>query len=418
MAKSPAKRATTPLDFGNEQAIQMPAVLGQVNWAVPMSAPGLAVSSPVIGEQYRLVRLEAIVGDSPLQTRRPFDPSSDEDDQALLESLAQNGQRVPVLLVEDTQTAARQYRPLDGHRRLAALRHLGQESVKAIIHRANSLECDLITLTTHVRKNLSPVEQAQAIERLRDRHQLTPEEIIQKVGISRAYFYQLRQLAQTDPAVQATVAQAQLSARAALVIGTAPLAEQPELARVAANHSLSESQTKHLVAQVATTGQTPQQAAQTLGLAAVRSAQPGSTAEPEQQSSEAFQRLVRRYFPELAPRSMQLLAECVAQNALPASALKVAGLLVLAGWEVAEALQVAPKISQHIEVRKILALNEWCADFDQRLASHTPVPECAPLLAGLVKRLSAIKQAVLLSQHEAPKKKRGGREERARPMAR
>jgi hypothetical protein len=42
---------------------------------------------PVIGEQYAEVSLEAVVDDSPLQTRAPFDPAHDEDDAALLESL-------------------------------------------------------------------------------------------------------------------------------------------------------------------------------------------------------------------------------------------------------------------------------------------------------------------------------------------
>ena len=118
-------------------------------------AAGAPLNEPRDAPGYRLVRLSEIVGASPLQLRASFDPDADEQDRSLLESLASDGQRLPVLLLENPNSLPPAYTPLDGHRRIEALRRLKHEWVQAVIHSSGSLECDLITLTANVRKHLT-----------------------------------------------------------------------------------------------------------------------------------------------------------------------------------------------------------------------------------------------------------------------
>lgn len=255
----------TQLQLGDESQIKIPNPFGNLNREALRHAQALAhTSAPVTGEQYRQIKLSAISGNSPLQTRAPFDPEQDDEDRALLDSLASDGQRVPVLVVE-TGDSNLTYAVLDGHRRVAALRHLGQETVKAIIVKEETLECDLITLTANVRKHLTPLEQARAVTRLRERHALMLEQIAQKVGLSRRYLSELMALLDTDPAIQTALENGTIKAKTALALGQAPPELQPELAAIAAANYLSEAEAKRYVTRLKETGETSSQVALALG---------------------------------------------------------------------------------------------------------------------------------------------------------
>src|SRR5437667_352449 len=90
-----------------------------------LQPPGLTGLS-----HYLNIELRQIIGASPLQVRAPFDPEADEQDRALLDSLASDGQRLPVLLLESSGTTPPTSTPLDGHRRIDALRRLQRHLVK------------------------------------------------------------------------------------------------------------------------------------------------------------------------------------------------------------------------------------------------------------------------------------------------
>ena len=60
------------LHLGDESKIQMPNAFGSLNvQALRQAQGGAKTSAPVIGEQYREVRLSAVVGESPIQSRTP-----------------------------------------------------------------------------------------------------------------------------------------------------------------------------------------------------------------------------------------------------------------------------------------------------------------------------------------------------------
>jgi ParB/RepB/Spo0J family partition protein len=143
-----------------------------------------AVAIPVPGKQHVAIALSAIVERSRLQTRRAFDPERDAEDGALVESLRARGQDSPVLLEQLAGCVPAQYRLRDGHRRVDALRHLGCLRVEAVVVQEGTAESDLITLTANVRKNLSPMEWARAIQHLLAAG-MSAADIARKIGVSQ-----------------------------------------------------------------------------------------------------------------------------------------------------------------------------------------------------------------------------------------
>lgn len=425
--------ATIPSRIANDPRIQMPNTFSKASQARLEQARAIAqTSKAIIGEQYRDVLLSAVVGDSPLQSRAPFDPEHDDDDRALVESITSDGQRVPVLLVEMPERTPLAYTILDGHRRIATLRQLNRESVKAIIVRHDSLECDLITLTANVRKHLTPLEQARVIARLRERHSLTLDEIAKKVGLSSRYITELKGLLETDHAIQAALEKGDIKAKTALALGQAPRALQPTLAELAAGEKVSEADAKRWVGRITDTGETPHQAALALGIATV----PPSQAEPaierdgisasdgESEATTGFesstarpaniettltitavQGLLTDTFSEMDTQAVQTLTEKAIERLVNTHTVKVAGMLVLSGHDAGNALDAALSILNTQSVRKIIHILDTVADL-RHLAKHgRAAPECAPMLATLSRQMLALKQ-VVASSHRAGKKKR------------
>ena len=98
----------------------------------------------------------------------------------LKRSLTQEGQKEPIDL-----TGSKPYRVIDGFRRIEATRQLGWQSVKAIIHKGISEEQahKLAFIKNVVRKNLSPMEKANAIHQARQRG-MNMEELKEFFGLS------------------------------------------------------------------------------------------------------------------------------------------------------------------------------------------------------------------------------------------
>ncbi len=419
----------TRLHLGDESQIKMPDMFGHLNPAALRRAQAVAQSAlPIPGERYREVKLSAITEDSPLQVRAPFDPEQDEDDRALLESLEGDGQRVPVLLVEDPDSQAPAFTILDGHRRIAALRRLNRETVKAVVFDQETVECDLITLTANVRKHLTPLQQARAIARLRERHQLTVEEIARRVGLTPRYLSELKALVETDPTLQAALESGSIKAKTALALGQAPREHQPRLAEIAAAHGLSEAEAKRLVTRLHDTSETPEQAARALGFIPAESqpdeehpSVPRVTHEAQRETAssppaskhrhkrgqglttEAAVTLIQSGFPEIEARAAQSLAELAVQQSANANVLKAATLLTLGGLKMETAIKTAWATANDPGVRKLLRVVD--AFIDARtviLDKARCASEYAPMLGAIAKQAAGLKQAVARMK---PKKK-------------
>src|SRR3972149_4719217 len=84
----------------------------------------------------------------------------------LKHSLAQEGQKEPIDL-----TGSKPYRIIDGFRRVAAVQALGWPTVKGLVHKGISDEeaHKLAFIKNVVRKNLSPMDKANAIYQAKQR---------------------------------------------------------------------------------------------------------------------------------------------------------------------------------------------------------------------------------------------------------
>jgi ParB family chromosome partitioning protein len=98
----------------------------------------------------------------------------------LKDSLLREGQREPVDLL-----GAKPYKIVDGYRRIAAIRELGWKTVKAFIHKdMTPAEAQrLAFLKNVVRKNLSPLDKANAIHQAKRRGR-SLESLAEDFGIS------------------------------------------------------------------------------------------------------------------------------------------------------------------------------------------------------------------------------------------
>jgi len=411
------------LTLGDESKIKMPNLFGG-KASTPAALTDVQSSRPIVGEQYRSVKLSSIVRRSPLQTRAPFDPEQDEEDRALVEYVQESADKLPPVLLVEIEPG--QYGLLDGHRRCDALQHIAQDEVRAIIKREGTLDCDLITLSANVRKNLTQMELARAVGRLRREHQLPVKEITKKVGLTERSVELLEELLRADPPIQAELERGRLSANAARALSKAPPDSRPQLTQIAAAYTLSEKETKRLIARVTSTGESPETAALSLGFAPANgeeAEQPKEqlatmAAAPEKLHSESLQgktpgrnhkqagrkreraltleaamAMTKDLLPELEPRLVKALSEQATKHSISLEALKIAGLLMVAGQGAAEAIKAAAGAVQTPAGRKLALLLTTCHELQGLIEQDRLMPECLPALTVLSKKIGALKQA-------------------------
>jgi ParB/RepB/Spo0J family partition protein len=396
----------TPLTV-QRSLITMPNVFSRSSQSALVSSN----ARPVIGEQYAEVSLDAVTNGSPVETRAPFAPEDDEEDAALLESLRSEPQREPVQLKEKDGTCPAQYVVLDGHRRIAALRKLGQKMVKAIIKREGTLDCDLITLTANVRKNLTPLELARSVERLHERHGLTYVEIGQRAGVKKRYLLDLMAMLRSDPAVLVEVESGRISARVARQIAHQPGEHQSALAAVVAANELSSAATERLIERIEQTGEDPTSAARALGLTVVTSAtgsrltspttvldtpetSPAEDSEsiPRPAASDAsasalerFKAILASTLPELSGGPAEAIAGLCVRQSLNPSVLKIAGLIALANANTTseQAVRSAALITKSPGVHEIVQIIDACASLRTILRAGKMHRDISPLVSSL-----------------------------------
>lgn len=131
------------------------------------------VASP--GEQIKQLPIEKVVP-NPDQPRKEFDESSLKE---LAESIKQHGIIQPIVVTPSGD----KFRIVAGERRYRASKIAGLTKLPAIIRNHKELEELEIALVENVQRvDLSPLEQALSIVRLRDQFSLTPKQISDKLG--------------------------------------------------------------------------------------------------------------------------------------------------------------------------------------------------------------------------------------------
>ena len=144
---------------------------------------------------------------NPEQPRTTFNP---EELGELAASILEHGIIQPLVVTKGSQPE--EYILIAGERRLQASKKAGLKKVPVIIRDANNRELLELALIENVqRADLSPLESAEAYQRLQKEYQLTQEEVAQRVGKSRVAITNTLRLLALSAAVKQAIADRKIS---------------------------------------------------------------------------------------------------------------------------------------------------------------------------------------------------------------
>ncbi|MBQ4423026.1 MAG: ParB/RepB/Spo0J family partition protein [Clostridia bacterium] len=162
---------------------------------------------------------------NPHQPRKTFDP---EKLSELAASIRRHGVVQPILV---RKNGAR-YTIVAGERRYRAARQAGLMRVPAVITDVDEDALMEISLVENIqRENLNPIEEAAALKLLMDQHDLTQEEVSERVGKSRPAIANALRLLTLAKSVQKLIKDGRLSAgHGKMLAGVGDVKLQMELA--------------------------------------------------------------------------------------------------------------------------------------------------------------------------------------------
>jgi len=122
----------------------------------------------------------------PLRVRQP------RQQRRLLASLAEAGQQTPIIVVVSADGGAR-YLVIDGHKRIAALRQLGRDTVEATVWAMSEAEALLLERSMRMSQQETVLEQGWLLAEMQQRFGYSREELAQR--FDRSYSWVSRRLA-------------------------------------------------------------------------------------------------------------------------------------------------------------------------------------------------------------------------------
>lgn len=142
------------------------------------------------------------------------DTADEEADRELVESVRTHGVIEPLIVNPNPETSRLEL--VAGFRRLAAAREAGLERVPCRLMALTPQQVDEFRLVENIqRKDLSPLEEARAIQAYLERHGETQAQLGEKLGKSQAWVANRLRLLETPEAVQDFIRRGILSASAA-----------------------------------------------------------------------------------------------------------------------------------------------------------------------------------------------------------
>jgi ParB family chromosome partitioning protein len=140
------------------------------------------------------------------------------------------------------------YELIAGERRWRAARIAGLDQIPAIVREVADDRASAMALIENIqRENLNPLEEALALQRLRDEFALTQQQVADAVGKSRVAVTNLLRLLNLPPAVRELLDQGVIEmGHARALLSLDPL-EQERLAREIADRQLSVRQAENMV---------------------------------------------------------------------------------------------------------------------------------------------------------------------------
>lgn len=162
-----------------------------------------------------------LIDPNPGQPRKQFD-----DLQDLVASIRERGILQPLLL----RRVGERYQVIAGERRYRAAKEAGKESVPAVVLDADEQAAFEIALIENIqRRDLTPLEEANAYRTLIERFGLTHEEVAKRVGRDRSTVTNSLRLLELPEETRREIARGNLSAGHAKVL--AGLRDQEEILR-------------------------------------------------------------------------------------------------------------------------------------------------------------------------------------------
>jgi ParB family chromosome partitioning protein len=203
--------------------------------------PKAALADPAGATEVAVDRLEA----NPWQPRSAMDPGPLGE---LAESIRHNGVVQPILV----RPRGNRFQIVAGERRWRAARKAGLATVPVVVREVPDEELLELALVENIqRQELTPLEEAQAFQRLQVEFHLTQDEIARRVGRDRSTVANTLRLLRLPRELRDLVAAGRLDAghaRALLALSRAE--EQVELGREAARKGLSVREVERRVALV------------------------------------------------------------------------------------------------------------------------------------------------------------------------
>lgn len=222
-------------------------------------------STPVTHNNLQELAISAIQGGQ-FQPRRDMDADSLEE---LATSIKAHGILQPILV---RPIAEHRYEIIAGERRFRAAQLAGLSHVPVVIKTIDDQSTMALALIENMqREDLSPLDEALAIERLIDDCQLTHDDAAHLLGKSRAQISNLLRLLNLEPQVKQWVAEKKLDLGHAKVLLALTGRLQLQAAEKVMTHGLNVRQTEALVAQAKTASITTESVALAPELQALQS---------------------------------------------------------------------------------------------------------------------------------------------------
>ena len=178
------------------------------------------------------------------QPRREF---SEERLAELAASIKTQGLMQPIVVRPRAQGG---FELIAGERRWRAARLAGLSHVPAVVKEVSDQQASAMALIENIqREDLNPVEEAFALQRLRDEFELTQQQVADAVGKSRVAVTNLLRLLNLTPPVRELLEQGALEMGHARALLALEGLDQERLAREVADKQLSVRQTEQLVRQ-------------------------------------------------------------------------------------------------------------------------------------------------------------------------
>ena len=178
---------------------------------------------------------------NPYQPRKNFDAEALND---LAASIKEHGVFQPILVRKSLSG----YELIAGERRLRASKLIGNKTIPAVIVEIDDKEMMEISLLENIqREDLSPIEEAQAYNKLIKKFNYTQEDLAKRIGKSRANITNMLRLLNLPKEVQEFVNTGKLSySQARTILSLENEDEMIELAKLAIKKDLSVKQIEKL----------------------------------------------------------------------------------------------------------------------------------------------------------------------------